>query len=165
MDYLQTYHLEIFPANQLTILEEFMNFVMCSNYFTFHGQVFTQRQGVAMGTPCAPSFANIYLQALERRLLLEVLANNPEAKPLSGQLQVRVHQKVLDCYLYLPYNLCHSCDVIKPWIKTEIIQYIRNSSCKLDFLDIRAKFAARLRARSYPPCFVKFAIHQEEYVN
>lgn len=52
---------------------------------------------------------------------------------------------------------------MKSWIKTELIRYIRNSSYESDFLEIRAKFASRLRARGYPPAFVRSALSQVDY--
>lgn len=41
-------------------------FILTKNYFTFNDQLFLQTQGVAMGTSCAPAYANLYLGGWER---------------------------------------------------------------------------------------------------
>lgn len=209
------------------ILVSMLSFIMTYNHFTWQDRVYTQNQGVAMGTPCAPSYANLYLQALETDLfenrlnastrplyykryiddIFVILPDDPDIiaeffdqhaqaygnlevtwssdYPLdpkrneiefldtvvfkdanfmfTKQLSFRVHQKVLNRYLYIPYKSCHPKDVLKSWIKTELIRYIRNSSCEAYFLEIQARFAARLRARGYPPSFLRFALKQVQY--
>ena len=43
-------------------------FILTKNYFTFNDELFLQTQGVAMGTSCAPAYANLYLGGWERFL-------------------------------------------------------------------------------------------------
>lgn len=47
------------------LLNEFilrlLHFILTKNYFTFNGQLYLQTQRVAMGTSCAPAYANLYL--------------------------------------------------------------------------------------------------------
>ncbi|KAM9316432.1 uncharacterized protein PAF06_007451 [Gastrophryne carolinensis] len=52
--------------NELEITEHNHNFVLTHNLFLFKGQLYHQIQGTAMGTTCAPSFANLYLGWWER---------------------------------------------------------------------------------------------------
>ena len=48
-----------------TCLELVLNF----NFFKFCGQFFKQNKGIAMGTICGPSIANLYLYVLEKKFL------------------------------------------------------------------------------------------------
>ncbi|CAJ0947475.1 unnamed protein product [Ranitomeya imitator] len=41
----------------VTLLE----FVLTNNYFTFDGKILHQLRGTAMGTPCSPTYANLFL--------------------------------------------------------------------------------------------------------
>ena len=53
-------------------LIELLTLVLKSNNFEFNGQNYLQVQGTAMGTKMAPSYANIFMGRLERRLLMSV---------------------------------------------------------------------------------------------
>ena len=44
-----------------------LKIVLAGNYFTFNGQLFRQTQGIAMGTPLAPTLANLYLAYFEHK--------------------------------------------------------------------------------------------------
>ena len=48
-----------------SILEILFNF----NYFTFNGQIYKQKSGVAMVTICAPNIENIFVYCLEVKFL------------------------------------------------------------------------------------------------
>lgn len=223
--YLRKFNKTIYSHNQCTALNIAMKFIMTHNFFVFNKQVYQQKAGVAMGTPCAPSFANLYLQFLETLLfndpnypdhlkplyykryiddILVILPNNADLHffpqhskayrnlqvnwtnsirnkgleeiefldvviykdldfPLTSKLSTRVHQKVLNRYLYIPFNSNHPRFQMRSWIKTELIRYIRNSSKKSDFLEIKAKFASRLRVRGYPTFFIKSTFSQVSY--
>ena len=43
--------------------------ILTLNFFTFHGNTYLQTHGTAMGTCMAPTYANIFMGAIERRLL------------------------------------------------------------------------------------------------
>jgi hypothetical protein len=47
-----------------------LHYVLTCNHFEFDGQHYHQVLGCAMGTKCAPNYANIFMGALEARLLL-----------------------------------------------------------------------------------------------
>ena len=46
-------------------LEDLLAFILRDNFFEFAGHVYRQICGVAMGTRCAPSFANLFMAQLE----------------------------------------------------------------------------------------------------
>ena len=43
--------------------------VLTSNYFTFNGKIYLQKQGTAMGTRMAPNYAIIFMHSIEERIL------------------------------------------------------------------------------------------------
>ena len=43
--------------------------VLTKNYFTFNGQMYIQKQGIAMGTRMASNYAIIFMHYLESKLL------------------------------------------------------------------------------------------------
>ena len=54
----------------------FAELVLKSNNFEFNGKHYLQKRGTAIGTRMAPSYANIFMDRLERRLI-----QNAEVKP------------------------------------------------------------------------------------
>lgn len=54
--------------NLLTVVLAALTLVLTFNVFTFGKLFFHQLQGTAMGTPCAPAFAILFLFGLERKL-------------------------------------------------------------------------------------------------
>ena len=48
---------------------DLLKVVICNNIFRFHNKYFKQVRGVAMGTRCAPQFANLFLACLEEKAL------------------------------------------------------------------------------------------------
>ena len=46
-----------------------MQLILTLNFFTFHGNTYLQTHGTAMRTCMAPTYANIFMGAIERRLL------------------------------------------------------------------------------------------------
>ena len=54
----------------LDVIHDTLELVLNSNYFEFNGQYYLQKHGTAMGTPMAPSYANIFMPALETEMLL-----------------------------------------------------------------------------------------------
>ena len=50
-------------------LKTLLEVIMKQNYFTFNGDLYLQTHGTAMGTPCAPHYANIFMEQLERKII------------------------------------------------------------------------------------------------
>ena len=59
------------PPTQILI--NLLTLVLKCNNFEFNGKHYLQIQGTAMGTKMAPSYANIFMGRLERRLLQSVI--------------------------------------------------------------------------------------------
>ncbi|KXJ09041.1 hypothetical protein AC249_AIPGENE26933 [Exaiptasia diaphana] len=59
----------------LFVFQKFFEFILKRNYFSFNNQYYLQTFGTAMGTKMAPSFANIFLEKLERRFLSNTPSN------------------------------------------------------------------------------------------
>lgn len=57
------------PTLPRSALEELLAFILVDNIFEFAGHVYRQICGVAMGTRCAPSFANLFMAQLEEDFL------------------------------------------------------------------------------------------------
>ncbi|XP_072043052.1 uncharacterized protein [Amphiura filiformis] len=55
---------------------ELLRFVLTTTYFTFQNQVYQQIEGAAMGSPCSPLTANIFMEEFE-----EVAINTSPVKP------------------------------------------------------------------------------------
>lgn len=58
------------PAYNQFILD-LLRFILHNNIFIFERSHYLQIQGVAMGTKCAPSYANLYLGGWEQDLLFD----------------------------------------------------------------------------------------------
>ncbi|XP_072022307.1 uncharacterized protein [Amphiura filiformis] len=48
---------------------ELLRFVLTTTYFTFQDQVYQQIEGAAMGSPCSPLVANIFMEAFEEEAI------------------------------------------------------------------------------------------------
>ncbi len=51
------------------VIHQFLEYILKENYFTFKEKLYLQKHGTAMGTKMGPSFANIFMGALEQSLL------------------------------------------------------------------------------------------------
>ena len=54
-------------SNLKNMMREFLKIVLGDNQFRFNNNYYDQIKGVAMGTRCAPQFANLFLASLEER--------------------------------------------------------------------------------------------------
>ena len=50
--------------------------VITSNYFTFNGKIYLQKQGTALGTRMAPNYAIIFMHSVAKKIL-----KNAKIKP------------------------------------------------------------------------------------
>ena len=61
----------------LTTLLHFLSLTLNRNEFEFDGKFYRQIKGCAMGTPCAPNFANLFMQHIETMLLRDAPGPTP----------------------------------------------------------------------------------------
>ena len=78
-------------------------------------------------------------------------------------LQYKTHQKLLNTYLYVPFNSYHRRNVLKGFVRSELGRYKRNSSKEVYFLETKSKFYKRLRARGYPSSFLNPLFQSIDY--
>jgi hypothetical protein len=81
---------------------------------------------------------------------LDLIIFKGERFKKNGILDLKVHQKQLNKYLYIPYTSYHTENSKLGFIITELQRYARNSSSRRDFIDIKKLFWTRLRARGFP---------------
>lgn len=55
---------------RINMIIDLLTFVMKNSYLSFKGQIYKQIDGTAMGTACAPTYANIVVYMLERHVII-----------------------------------------------------------------------------------------------
>ena len=85
---------------------------------------------------------------------LDIVIYKGERYQREKRFDVRVHQKQINRYLYIPYTSFHTYHNKIGWIKAELIRYIRNTSSIDEYIKIKKLFFRRLRDRGYPPRFL-----------
>jgi hypothetical protein len=68
----------------------------------------------------------------------------------TGILDIKVYQKPLNAYLYIPFSSDHPTAMFKSFVVGELKRYVRNSSSKVSFLHMAKSFFSRLLDRGYP---------------
>ena len=184
-----------------------LEFVMQNAYLEYNNITYHQIDGTAMGTACAPTYANICVWMWERQVLaefadsiflyrrflddilccisplqadsfrvrmnqlhpklhFEFVSHPTEAAFLdlhlfkgprfraTGVFDLRVHQKSMNLYLYIPFTSFHTEAMKRSFIQTELMRYIRNCSSREDYLELKRIFFQRLRDRGYPGSFL-----------
>ena len=58
-----------FHFHDIDLILDILKWILTHNYLHFEDQIYLQVSGTAMGTPCAPSYANIVLYHLEQQIL------------------------------------------------------------------------------------------------
>ena len=71
------------------------------------------------------------------------------------RLKVKTHQKVLNKYLYIPYNSYHHPGVFKSFIHAELLRYVVTNSDECWYNCMVRKFTHRLLQRGYPMAMVQ----------
>jgi len=72
----------------------------------------------------------------------------------TGIFDIRIHQKAMNKYLYIPFKSFHTKPMKQSFIYTELIRYIRNNNNIEDYVNVKWEFYKRLRDRGYPPTFL-----------
>lgn len=113
------------PSFKIDLIIDLLNWVLCSNYFGFNNILYHQENGTAMGTPVAPTYANIVLFQIERDL---VIHTSPRLymRYLDDLFGIFKEQASAEAYVHAFNNIC-------PGIQLESITYGDNGI----FLDIQ----------------------------
>lgn len=82
-----------------------------------------------------------------------------------GLFDLRVHQKHMNLYLYIPYRSFHPLAMKRSFIQTELTRYIRNSSDREDYVRIKRIFYQRLRDRGYTHSFLQPLFESVQYAD
>ena len=64
--------------NFKNMLRDLLKIVLGDNHFEFSGNHYNQTRGVAMGTRCAPQFANLFMASLEEKALMSWGGTKPK---------------------------------------------------------------------------------------
>ena len=76
---------------KVNLIKTVLNWVLRNNYFKYKGKYYIQTKGTAMGTSCAPAFANLFLAFYETKW-----KTAPEWNPLT------YHRYLDDVFMALP---------------------------------------------------------------
>ncbi|KDE08473.1 hypothetical protein MVLG_01255 [Microbotryum lychnidis-dioicae p1A1 Lamole] len=88
---------------------------------------------------------------------------DPSSSGRKKRISTKLYQKPLNTYQYIPWSSFHPVDVKLAFVKGELIRYIRLNSSKEEYLKTMLLFYGRLRARGYPPRWLKKAFSQVQY--
>lgn len=69
-------------------------------------------------------------------------------------IKVSLHEKSMNRYLYIPFDSYHPRNVLKSFIKTELLRYLRCSDDESEYDTCVFNFFKRLRRRKYPAEFL-----------
>lgn len=195
-------------ARHTNTIMDLLTFVMENSYLSFCDHIYHQIDGTAMGTACAPTYANIVvfmlekqvvadmsarglhlyrrflddvfayisssvvgefihrMNTLESKLKFEFVSHPTEASFLDLRIHkglrfrstnvfdLSVHQKKMNLYLYIPFRSYHTDAMKRSFIQTELMRYIRNSSDRTEYSELKRIFYQRLRDRGYPSSFL-----------
>ena len=63
------------PGISIKVILTFLKLILTLNNFVFNGINYLQKKGCAMGTKCAPSYANIFMGWFEEKFIFPLLKN------------------------------------------------------------------------------------------
>ena len=63
------------PSINIKVILTFLKLILTLNNFVFNGINYLQKKGCAMGTKCAPSYANIFMGWFEEKFIFPLLTN------------------------------------------------------------------------------------------
>ncbi|XP_071994082.1 uncharacterized protein [Engystomops pustulosus] len=121
------------PRDLSELLLKLLNFILTHNFFTFKDCFFLQTQGTAMGAACAPSYANLFLGAWERKIFL--------TDPIQGIERVHNWMRYIDDVLFIWQGTLEELHVFMKDLNrnTENIKLTYKAGSEMEFLDIKMK--------------------------
>lgn len=61
-----------YPMDMINFITDLLNWVLHNNYVYFNGKTYLQISGTAMGTPLAPTYANLFVYTIEQPILQKI---------------------------------------------------------------------------------------------
>ena len=117
---------------RIDLIMSLLSFVMTNSYLNFRDQIYHQIDGTAMGTACAPTYANIVVYMLEKDLITEFAG------------RVHIYRRFLDdVFAYLDEDVAEEfvtrMNSLHPKLRFEFIRHPTEAS----FLDLRIHKGSR----------------------
>ncbi|XP_043914349.1 uncharacterized protein LOC122790793 isoform X1 [Protopterus annectens] len=116
--------------NEINIVTELLGIVLESNFFIFNEEIFLQKQGVAMGSPCGASVANIFMAFWEHKYILSNSTFNE---------QLRLYTRYLDDIFILFKGNATEADVLVDYMN-HTTKFLKFTHCfsvqEIDYLDV-----------------------------
>jgi len=114
------------PRSRIDLIMSLLSFVMRNSYLNFRDQIYHQIDGTAMGTACAPTYANIVVYMLEKNLITQ----------FSGRLHL--YRRFLDdVFAYLDEDIAEEfmsrMNSLHPKLRFEFVRHPTEAA----FLDLR----------------------------
>lgn len=100
-------------------------------------------------TANAPAMKFTITESNDRVNFLDLTIHKGVRFEEKGILDIKIFEKELNKYLYIPRISYHPEKLKAGFIKTETIRFIRNSSSECDFEDTKERFIQRLISRGY----------------
>ena len=147
------------PHPPLQDFRTFLSFILKQNFFLFNDQHYLQTQGTTMGTRMAPSYANIFMAALEKRML----HNSPQnLQPLTW---LRFIDDIFMLWTHGPQNLTHFLQHLNSFHPTIKFTH-QQSHTSVNFLDTTIRLTEQRTLQS--PLYTKptdkgLLLHQSSY--
>ena len=134
-------------TSHISLILDLLSFVMNNSYLRFHGQIYLQIDGTAMGTACAPIYANIVVYMLERIVLTAMKS------------VIYLYRRFLDdVFAYLESNAVEDfiqrMNELHPKLKFDFVTH----STEAAFLDLRIHKGKRFQERSV----FDLSVHQKK---
>jgi hypothetical protein len=129
------------------LIGSLLTFVMCHSYLSFHGTVYHQIDGTAMGTAAAPTYANIVVYMLEKGTVMDMAHS------------IHLYRRFLDdVFVYMERDAAaefmHRMNSLHPKLKFEFVCHPSEAS----FLDLRIHKSTRFHDRAV----FDLSVHQKQ---
>jgi hypothetical protein len=135
------------PSLRIDLIMSLLAFVMENSYLRFRDQIYHQIDGTAMGTACAPTYANIVVYMLEKDVIADLAGRVHLYRRFLDDVFAYVDPSVVDEFM-LRMNRLH------PKLRFEFVTHPTEAS----FLDLRIHKGARFISSG----LFDLAVHQKK---
>lgn len=135
------------PSTRIDLIMSLLAFVMSNSYLRFRDQIYHQIDGTAMGTACAPTYANIFVYMLEKQIVHEL------------RNRVHLYRRFLDdVFAYVDAGVAeefmHRMNSLHPKLRFEFVSH--PTECA--FLDLRVHKGSRFFSNN----IFDLSVHQKK---